>query len=156
MIQKIVLTGAILLTGICMYAQNKNVTMNTEKEKEQVLVVHKQIFEAIANKKEAPVRTHLQEAFVFTTANADVQQKDAFINGFVMNPAIKLPVFVSTDEQVLILDNIAIITAVVHINIIRANETVVRDLWERITGTYVKQGNEWTLLALQATYMQKK
>ena len=156
MIQKIVLTGAILLTGICMCAQNKNVTMNTEKEKEQVLVVHKQIFEAIANKKETPVRNNLHEAFVFTNANADVQQKDAFIKGFVMNPAIKLPVFISTDEQVLIVDNVAIVTAVVHINIIRANETIVRDLWERITGTYMKQENEWTLLALQATYMQKK
>jgi hypothetical protein len=156
MIKQIVLTGAILLTGISMYAQNKNATINADKEKEQVLVVHKQIFEAIANKKEAPVRNNLQEAFVFTTANADVQLKDAFIKGFVMNPAIKLPLFVSADEQVLIVDHVAIVTAVAHINIIRANETVVRDLWERITGTYIKQGNEWTLLALQATYMQKK
>ena len=156
MVMKIVLTGTFLLTGICMYAQNKNATMNAEKEKEQVLVVHKQIFEAIANKNEAPVRSNLQEAFVFTNANADVQQKDAFIKGFVMNPAIKLPVFVSTEEQVLLVDHVAIVTAVVHINIIRPNETVVRDLWERITGTYIKQGNEWTLLAMQATYMQKK
>jgi hypothetical protein len=156
MVMKIVLTGSILLTGIFMHAQNKNATMNAEKEKEQVLYVHKQIFEAIANKTEDPVRNHLQEAFVFTSANADVQQKDAFIKGFVMNPAIKLPLFVSTEEQVLIVNNVAIVTAVVHINIVRANETVVRDLWERITGTYMKQGNEWTLLALQATYMQKK
>lgn len=156
MVMKNVLTGAFLLTGICMYAQNKNATMNIEKEKEQVLVVHKQIFEAIANKIEAPVRNNLQEAFVFTTANADVLQKDAFIKGFVMNPAIKLPLFVSTEEQVLIVDHVAVVTAVVHINIVRANETAVRDLWERITGTYMKQGNEWKLLALQATYMQKK
>lgn len=130
--------------------------MNAEKEKEQVLVVHKQIFEAIANKKETPVRNNLQETFVFTSANADVQQKDAFVKGFVMNPAIKLPVFVSTDEQVFVVDHVAIVTAVAHINIVRANETDVRDLWERITGTYIKQGNEWKLLALQATYMQKK
>jgi hypothetical protein len=156
MVMKIVLTGSILLTGICMYAQNKKATMNVEKEKELVLVVHKQIFEAIANKKEAPVRNNLLDAFVFTTANADVQQKDAFIKDFVMNPAIKLPVFVSTEEQVLIVEHVAIVTAVVHINIIRANETVVRDLWERITGTYIKQGNEWKLLALQATYILKK
>ncbi|HEX6432147.1 MAG TPA: nuclear transport factor 2 family protein [Niastella sp.] len=130
--------------------------MNAAKEKEQVLNVHKQFFDAIANRNEAPVRNNLQEAFVFTTANADVLQKDAFIKGFVMNPAIKLPVFVSTEEQVAVIDNVAIVTAVAHINIIRANETVVRDLWERITGTYIKQGNEWQLLALQATYMQKK
>jgi len=156
MIKKIVLTGAILLTGIFMYAQNKDETMKAEKEKEQVLNVHKQTFDAIANKMEALVRNNLQEAFVFTSANADVQQKDAFVKGFVMNPAIKLPLFVSTDEQVLVVDNVAIVTAVAHINIIRANESVVRDLWERITGTYIKQGNEWKLLALQATYMQKK
>jgi ketosteroid isomerase-like protein len=156
MVKKIVLTGAILLTGIFMYAQNKEVTMKPEKEKEQVLSVHKQIFDAIANKMEALLRRNLLEAFVFTSANADVQQKDAFINGFVMNPAIKLPLWVSTDEQVLVADNTAIVTAVLHINIIRPNESVVRDLWERITGTYIKQGTEWKLFALQATYMQKK
>lgn len=154
MIKKIALTGTILLTGIFMYAQNKNVTMKAAKD--QVLQVHKQIFEAIANKAEAPVSQQLQDAFVFTSANADVQEKDVFIKGFVMNPAIKWLVFVSSDEQVMIVDNTAIVTAVAHINIIRENETVVRDLWERITGTYIKQGNEWKLLALQATYMQKK
>jgi metal-dependent hydrolase (beta-lactamase superfamily II) len=156
MIKQILLTGAVLLTGIFMYAQNENVTMKADKEKELVLYVHKQIFDAIANKMEAPVSNNLQEAFVFTSANADVLQKEMFIKGFVMNPAIKLPVFVSTEEQVLMVENVAIVTAVAHINIIRANETVVRDLWERITGTYIKQGNEWKLLALQATYMQKK
>ena len=116
----------------------------------------KHIFDAIANRNETPVRNNLQETFVFTTANADVLQKEAFVKGFVMNPALKLPVFVSTGEQVLIVEHVAIVTAVAHINIIRANETVVRDLWERITGTYIKQGNDWKLLALQATYMQKK
>lgn len=154
MIKKVVLTGAFLLTGICMLAQNENVIMKAEKEK--VLHVHKQIFDAIASRMEAPVRTHLQEAFVFTTANADLLQKETFIKGFVMNPAIKLPVFVSADEQVIVVENVAIVTAVAHVNIIRANETNVRDLWERITGTYMKQGNEWKLLALQATYMQKR
>jgi ketosteroid isomerase-like protein len=156
MVNKLVLTGAILLTGICIYAQNKNVTMKTEKEKEQVLQVHRQIFNAIAKKTEAPVANNLHDAFLFTSANADVQAKDAFIKGFVMNPAIQLPVFVSSDENVMVIDNTAIITAVAHINIVRPNETVVRDLWERITGTYIKQGNHWKLLALQATYMQKK
>ena len=156
MVKKMVLTGTILLTGIFMYAQNKNATMNAAKEKEQILYVHKQIFDAIANKNEASVRNMLQESFVFTSANADVQPKDAFIKGFVMNPAIKLPVFVSAEEQVVVIDNVAVVTAVAHINIIRANETAVRDLWERITGTYIKQGNEWQLLALQATYMLNK
>src|SRR5688572_13715477 len=116
MIKKMVLTGAVLLTGICMYAQNKNVSMNVEKEKEQVLSVHKQIFDAIANRNETPVRNNLQETFVFTTANADVLQKEAFVKGFVMNPALKLPVFVSTEEQVLLAEHVAIVTGVAHIN----------------------------------------
>src|SRR4051812_9619248 len=112
MFRKIVLTGVLLLTGIFIYAQNKEVTMKTEKEKEQVLTIHKQTFDAIANKAEALVRNKLQEAFVFTSANADVQQKDAFIKDFVMNPAIKLPLLVSADEQVFVVDNVAIVTAV--------------------------------------------
>lgn len=153
MVKKIVLTGSILLTGIFMYAQNKNVTMKTEKE--QVLLVHKQIFEAIAKKTAWPVNENLQDAFLFTSANADVQHKGAFIKDFVMNPAIKLPLLVTSDENVMVLDNTAVLTAVAHINIIRPNETVVTDLWERITGTYIKQGNEWKLLAMQATYMKR-
>ena len=155
MIKKIVLISVILLVTVLINAQTKNRTMISDQEKEQVLQIHKKIFNAIAEKIEPDLRENMQDVFLFTSANADVQDKETFIKGFAMNPAIKLPLFVSSNENVIVKDNTAILTARVHINIIKGNEPV-RDVWERITGTYIKQGNEWKLMALQATYMKSE
>lgn len=155
MIKKIAITSVILLVAVLIYAQTKNRAMISDQEKEQVLQIHKKIFNAIAEKTETVMRENMQNDFLFTSANADVQDKETFIKGFAMNPAIKLPLFVSSNENVIVKDNTAILTAIVHINIIKGNEPV-RDVWERITGTYIKQENDWKLLAMQATYMQKK
>jgi hypothetical protein len=124
MIKKIAITSVILLVAVLIYAQTKNRAMISDQEKEQVLQIHKKIFNAIAEKTETVMRENMQNDFLFTSANADVQDKETFIKGFAMNPAIKLPLFVSSNENVIVKDNTAILTAIVHINIIKGNEPV--------------------------------
>lgn len=152
--KRIVCTCLFALWAFIIHGQSKNRTMEAPSitTQEQVLNIHKELFRAIAGKVEAPIRQTLQEQFLFTSANGDVQDKTAFIRDFVLHPAIQLPLFVTSDEKVTMLGKTAILTAVAHISIIKGNAPA-KDLRERITATYVKQQNQWTLLALQATYI---
>lgn len=120
-----------------------------------VLQLHKQLLAAIAGKDEAFLRENIRPEFLFTSANADVLNKEAFVKGFAMNPALKFPLFEPSDQQVILLNNVAIVTAVVHISIIRGDNPP-QELWERITETYTYDAGKWKLLASQATFIPKK
>lgn len=148
--KKIIITVAILSAALFVHAQ----TNTMQNEKEQVLQNHKKIYEAIAGKKGSGLQEMLKPAFIFTSANADVWNKEQFINGFALHPAISLPLFVTSEENIIIIDNTAICTALAHINIKRGDQPV-QELWERVTETYIKQLGKWKLLAIQATYVQK-
>lgn len=150
--KKTIIAVAILLATVFVHAQSN--TKNMQSEKEQVLQIHKKIYAAIANKKDTQLQEMLNAEFIFTSANADVWDKEKFLKGFVMHPAIDLPLFVTSEENIIIIDNTAICIALAHINIKRGDQPV-RELWERVTETYVKQLGQWKLLAIQATFVQK-
>ncbi|SIN75812.1 protein of unknown function [Chitinophaga niabensis] len=119
-----------------------------------VLQLHKELLAAIAAKNEPFLREHIRQEFLFTSANADVLNKEAFVKGFAMNPALKLPLFEPSGQQVIMVNETAIVTAVVHINIIRGNNAP-EELWERITETYIQDKGQWKLLASQATFIRR-
>lgn len=125
------------------------------QEKMKVLDLHKQLLAAIAGKNETFLREHIRKEFLFTSANADVLNKEAFVKGFAMNPAVKFPLFEPSEQQVIMMNGAAVVTAVVHISIIRG-ENPPQELWERITETYVYEEGRWQLLASQATFITKK
>lgn len=150
--KNIILLVVIILTTLFTHAQTSLPAM--QHEKEQLLQDHKKIYQAITTRKESDLRDMLKPEFLFTSANADVWDKEKFIKGFAMHPAIALPLFVTSEENIIIIDNTAICTALVHINIKRGDQPV-QELWERVTETYVKQLGHWKLLAIQATFVQK-
>lgn len=129
-------------------------TKAQEMKTTTVLQLHKDLLAAIKNKNEAFLREHIRQEFVFTYANADVLNKEAFVKGFAMNPALKFPLFEPSDQQVIKVNDVVIVTAVVHINIVRGNNPL-EELWERITETYVQDNGKWQLLASQATFIKR-
>jgi ketosteroid isomerase-like protein len=143
---------AMVLTTVFAHAQTNHQIM--QQDKEQVLQVHRKIYQAIAGKKGSDLQEMLKPEFIFTSANADVWNKEKFLNGFALHPAIALPLFVTSEENIIIIDNTAICTALAHINIKRGDQPV-QELWERVTETYINQLGMWKLLAIQATYVQK-
>jgi hypothetical protein len=150
--KKNMIAVVLVLATAFTHAQTNHKTMQPEKE--QLLQMHKKIYEAIGGKKGSDLQDMLKPEFTFTSANAEVWDKAKFINGFALHPAIALPLFVTSEENIIIIDNTAICTALAHINIKRGDQPV-QELWERVTETYIKQLEQWKLLAIQATYVQK-
>lgn len=155
--KRIMITGFALLAALPGYAQSAS-AMNTAKQQtEEVTAVHNGLFKALQDKSETAIRQGLQETFTFISANGDLQEKEAFITGFAMNPVIQLPLLETSEEKIHIIGGTAVMTSVVHINIIRdidKDKTPV-DLWERFTETYIREEGRWRLLAMQATYMKR-
>jgi|GEM_PF-1387171 len=145
--KQLLLTVNLLLMTAITYAQSA--------EKEQVLNINRQLFKGTSEKIESLIRENMEDAFLFTTANADVMDKETYISGFALHPAISIPLLNTSEENVIIVGNTAILTALAHINISR-NNAAPNDLWERITGTYIMQDGRWKILALHATYLPKK
>jgi len=128
--KQLLLTVNLLLMTAITYAQSA--------EKEQVLNINRQLFKGTSEKIESLIRENMEDAFLFTTANADVMDKETYISGFALHPAISIPLLNTSEENVIIVGNTAILTALAHINISR-NNAAPNDLWERITGTYIMQ-----------------
>ncbi|SFD15794.1 protein of unknown function [Chitinophaga sp. CF118] len=160
--KQMLIVGSLLLANTIIYAQSSNEIMETAKtmnqNQEKILTLHKSFYDALTLRTEKIIREGLREEFVFTSANGDILDKEKFIKGFAMNPSIKIPLLNTSNQKIVVIENTAILTGIMHINIIRdiTNDNTVRDLWERITETYIRQGDQWKLLALQATYMQNK
>jgi hypothetical protein len=123
---------------------------------QMVIKLHRTIMKAVKDKNGAPLYESLKNDFIFTSATAELWSKDKFINGFALNPSLQFPEFEPQDQQVIINGNTAVLTALVHIKIIRNAGAAPEELWERTTETYVKQQGAWKLLALQATFLSRK
>ena len=139
---------ALLIAMMVTYGQSKNQRMQTQ----QVLDINRELFKGTAEKTEALIRENMAEEFLFTTANADVLDKEGYIKGFALNPSIKISLLNTSDERVTISGSTAVLTGIAHI-IIATNNEAPRNLLERITGTYILAGGRWKMLALQATYI---
>ncbi|NML22544.1 nuclear transport factor 2 family protein [Pseudoflavitalea sp. G-6-1-2] len=141
----------LLLSGSQLHAQNETTTMQ-----QTIIQLHRSIMKAVKDKNGAPLSESLKSNFIFTSATAELWNKDKFINGFALNPALQFPEFAPQDQQVIIDENTAILTALVHIKIVRGAGAAPEELWERTTETYVRQQGEWKLLALHATFLPRK
>lgn len=151
--------AALFLMSTSGYGQTSDNIMEQHTAQEAaILQVHDRLYQALVAKEESPLQTCLHPAFRFTSANADVQQKEQFLTGFALNPLVRLPSVVTSEKEVTIVDRTAVVTALAHIRIIRntAKDNTVLELWERLTETYVLQHDRWQLLAMQATYIPKK
>lgn len=150
-IQTIILS-LLLLFQYQLHAQNEK----TIAMQQTIIQLHNTIMKAVKDKNGAPLHESLKSDFIFTSATADLWNKDKFINGFALNPSLQFPEFAPQDQQVIINDNTAVLTALVHIKIVRGAAAAPDELWERTTETYVKQQGVWKLLALQATFLPRK
>jgi hypothetical protein len=131
-------------------------TEKTTTMQQTVIQLHRNIMKAVKDKNGAPLHESLKNDFIFTSATADLWSKDKFINGFALNPAIRFTEFEPQDQQVIISESTAILTALVHIKMVRSAGATPEELWERTTETYVQQQGTWKLLALQATFLPRK
>ncbi len=118
---------------------------------QQLVNLQRGLAKATREKNDAPLKEGLHPAFVFTTAQAKVLTKEEYLKGFALNPAIKLEQFNSGEEKVTIIGNTAIVTALFHIKF----EQQPNELLERTTATYIKSGEQWQMVALQATLQTK-
>ncbi|MBS0030102.1 nuclear transport factor 2 family protein [Chitinophaga sp. 22321] len=142
---------ALQIAMIAGYGQSKNQDMQTQ----EILDVNRQLFKGTAEKTEAMIRENIADGFLFTTANADVLDKEGYIKGFALHPSIKISLLSTSDEHVTISGSTAILIGVAHIRI-AMNDEAPRDLLERITGTYILADGHWKMLAMHATYIPKK
>lgn len=149
--KRIMIAGIALLTALPGIAQSQN-PMNTQ----EITNTHNTLFKALQDKNETALRQGLMGSFSFISANGDLQEKETFITAFAMNPVVQLPLLVTSEEKARIVGETAVMTSVVHINIVRdsSKDTTPVDLWERFTETYVRENGHWKLLAMQATYMK--
>jgi hypothetical protein len=148
MIKISILAAALLLASLIIHAQNK------EHMSQEVLTGHKRIYQAVAGKNEKDLQLMLSHEFVFTSALAELWDKEKFIKGFAMHPSISFEVFETSGEDIKIIDNTAILTALAHIKIKKGDQPV-QELWERVTETYVKQQEIWSVVAIHATFVKK-
>jgi len=121
-----------------------------------IIQLHRTIMQAVKDKNGAPLHESLKSDFMITSATAELWNKDKFINGFALNPSLQFPEFAPQDQQVIISESTAVLTALVHIKIVRSAGATPEELWERTTETYVQQQGVWKLLALQATFVPRK
>lgn len=147
-----IILSLLLLFQSQLHAQNeKKTTMQ-----QTIIQIHRTIVKAVKDKNGTPLQESLRNDFVFTSATAELWDKDTFIKGFALNPSLQFPEFAPQDQKVIIYDNTAVLTALVHIKIVRGAAATPDELWERITETYVKQEGVWKLLALHATFLPRK
>lgn len=147
-----IILSLLFLFQFQLHAQNEKTTTMQQT----IIQLHRTIMEAVKNKNGAPLHESLKSDFIFTSATAELWNKDKFINGFALNPSLQFPEFAPQDQQVIINDNTAVLTALVHIKIARSAAVPPDELWERTTETYVKEQGVWKLLALQATFLPRK
>lgn len=153
---KKVILATVLSLLLSFQSQLQAQTKTTTAMQQTVIQLHHIIMKAIKDKNGAPLNESLKNNFIFTSATAELWSKDKFINGFALNPSLQFSEFAPQDQQVIIDDNTAVLTALVHIKIVRSAGAAPEELWERTTETYVKQQSDWKLLALQATFLPRK
>lgn len=150
------LTGLLLWTSFLLGGQTPP-TNKTTPTMEQVLKTHQALYKALPEKSATVLESILRPEFVFTSANGDLQDRAVFLAAFALNAAVGIPLLQTSEQKITVVGNTAVLTALMHIHIIRNVQTdpVVRDLWERVTETYVQQDGQWKLLSLQATYTKR-
>jgi len=156
MIMKKAIRATVLSLLLFFQSQLQAQTEKTATMQQTVIQLHRTIMNAIKEKNGVPLHESLKNDFIFTSATAELWSKDKFINGFALNPALRFPEFEPQDQQVIINESTAVLTALVHIKIVRGAGATPEELWERTTETYVQQQGAWKLLALQATFLPRK
>lgn len=151
-------TVLLLWIAISIYAQVQPVVSKSTPVMDQILETHKALYKALPGKSATVLESILRPEFVFTSANGDLMDRPGFLAGFALNAAVSIPLLQTSEQKIILADNTAVLTALMHIHIIRNvnTDTTLRDLWERVTETYVRQGGQWKLLSLQATYTKKE
>lgn len=155
--KQMLLTGLLLWITSMLCGQTTPQTNKTIPAMEQVLLAHQALYKALPEKSATVLESILRPEFVFTSAIGDLMDRSSFLAGFDLNAAVGIPLLQTSEQKITVIENTAVLTALMHINIIRnvKTDSTVRDLWERITETYIKQGQEWKLLSLQATYTKR-
>lgn len=143
------------LLGTAGNLQAQSTKKNTMITKEKLLQLQQQLLEAISQKKGAVLEEFIRPEFIFTAATGEAWERNKFINGFSLNPAIQLPLLTASKQQVMIVEKTAVITSLYQIHIIRGENNPQEELWELTTETWVQEGNKWRLLAMQATYAKR-
>jgi hypothetical protein len=156
--KQLLFTALFLWMAPIIYAQTQSTVGKTSPVMDQILETHKALYKALPEKSATVLESILRPEFVFTSANGDRQDRQSFLTGFALNAAVGIPLLQTSEQKIILVDNTAVLTALMHIHIIRNvnTDTTVRDLWERATETYVKQGGQWKLLSLQATYTKNE
>lgn len=136
--------------------QAQSIKKNAMTTKEEILQLQQQLLEAISQKKAAVLEEFIRPEFIFTAATGEAWERNKFINGFSLNPAIRLPLLAASKQQVMIVEKTAVITSLYQIHIIRGENKPQEELWELTTETWVQEGSKWRILAMQATYAKRE
>jgi hypothetical protein len=139
------------VTGLTQ-TSGKMISSKTEQDAE-LTMLHESINAAILEKNRSILSQRLDDAFVFTSADAQMFDKKKFIDGFVMNPGVLFTILETLEKTVVFRGSTAIVFSVVKIQI-QANGKK-RDLLERLTETYISDDAHWKALTFHATYLNE-
>ncbi len=125
--------------------------MESKKCYVQLIGRRNEFYYALITKHSMVVEGCLHEQFLFTHADAMVQDRSQFIAAFTLNENLIFKNLDRSEEKVAITGNTALITAVIRIHIIAEGVPVTHH--ERFTEVYVQQDETWKLLAIHATFI---
>jgi len=121
---------------------------NIQTERNLVKLKQDAFYNASLTKDASFMTTNLHEDFVFTSPRAVVLNKQSYTNDLVLNPAVKLDVFESIEEKIVIAETVAISSGITHAKF------KDKDLFAvRVTMTFVYSNQDWQLIAFQETFI---
>jgi hypothetical protein len=110
--------------------------------------LQKSFFRAVQEKHLPFTKENTHEGFIFTSPRAIVLNKEGFINHFILNPDLTFDIFQSSDEQVVIAGNAAVVNCLVQVKL-----SDQADFWERVTFALINERSKWLILAMHATFI---
>jgi hypothetical protein len=110
--------------------------------------LQKAFLQAVLEKDAAFMQNNVHENFVFSSPRAAVLNKEGFIKHFALNPDLGFDIFHSSEEQVIIIDHTGVVNCLLQVRPLAQKE-----FWERVTFTFVSDGQQWWILAMHATFL---
>jgi len=123
---------------------------NISDQPKVITALTKAFMKASLEKNNEYMVAHLHEQFIFTTPRGVLLDKQSFSTNFVLNEGVRLELFELSEEKVFIVNSTAVLNGIIQIRFKGAE-----DQFERMTVTFVHDNNEWLMLAMQGTFIDK-
>lgn len=123
--------------------------MNSLKDQtNEVKCLQDQFYQANIAKDSNFMLNTLHDDFVFTSPRAVVLKKEAFVNDFVLNPSVMMDIFEPEEDNISVIENVAICTGITKAKFKDKDPFLVR-----VTLVFIHSNLKWQLIAFQETFI---